>query len=46
MLLLVDVDDAVKIGEVAIQVDSLGITAAHEPILNLPRLGRKQQVNV
>lgn len=46
MLLLVDVDDAVQIGEVAIQVDSLGVTAAHEPILDLPGLGGKQEVNV
>lgn len=42
-LSLVDVDDAVQIGEVAIQVHSLCVTAAHKPILNLPRLGKEQE---
>lgn len=45
-LLLVDVDDAVQVGEVAIQVDSLSVTAAHEPVLNLPGLGREQELMV
>lgn len=41
-LSFVDVDDAVQVGEVAVQVDSLGITAPHEPVLNLPWLGSRQ----
>lgn len=45
-LSLVDVDDSVQVGEVAIQVDSLGVTAAHKPVLNLPRLGREQELIV
>lgn len=45
-LLLVDIDDAVQVGEVAIQVDSLSVTAAHEPVLNLPGLGREQELMV
>lgn len=45
-LLLIDVDDAVQVGEVAIQVDSLSVTAAHEPVLNLPGLGREQELMV
>lgn len=43
-LSLVDVDDAVQIREVAIQVHSLRITAAHKPVLYLPRLSRKQRM--
>lgn len=45
-LSLVDVDDAVQVGEVAIQVNSLGVAAAHEPVLNLPGLGRTQELMV
>lgn len=37
-LSLIDVDNAVQVGEVAIQVDSLGVAAAHKPVLNLPGL--------
>lgn len=40
---LIDVDDAVQVGEVAIQVDSLGVAATHEPVLNLPGLGRTRE---
>ena len=32
-LLLVDVDDAVEVREVAVQVHPLGVAAAHEPVL-------------
>lgn len=45
-LSLIHVDDAVQVGEVAIQVDSLGVAAAYEPVLNLPGLGRTQGLMV
>lgn len=40
---LVDVDDAVQVGEVAVQVHSLRVAAAHKPILYLPGLSGKQE---
>lgn len=43
---LVDVDDAVQIGEVAVQIHALCITAAHKPILDLAGLSRKQEMMV
>lgn len=43
-LSLIDVDDAVQIREVAIQVRSLRVTAANKPILYLPGLSRKQEM--
>lgn len=36
---LVHVDDAVQIGEVAVQIDPLCVTAADEPVLDVSRLG-------
>lgn len=45
-LSLIDVDNAVQVGEVAIQVDSLGIAAAHEPVLDLPGLCKTQELRV
>lgn len=38
---LVDVDDAIQVGEVAVQVHSLRVTAADKPILYLSGLSRK-----
>lgn len=38
---LVDVDDAVQIGEVAVQIHPLCVAAAYEPVLDLSRLSRK-----
>lgn len=35
---LVDVDDAVQVGEVAVQIHPLRVTAADEPVLDLPGL--------
>lgn len=40
-LLLVDVDDAVQVGEVAVQVHPLSVAAAYEPILYLSGLSGK-----
>lgn len=40
-LSLVDVDDAVQVGEVAVQVHPLSVAAAHEPILYLSGLSGK-----
>lgn len=37
---LVDVDDAVQVGEVAVQIHPLSVTAADEPVLDLPGLSR------
>lgn len=37
-LLLIDIDDAIQVGEVPVQVDTLCIAAAHEPVLQVPRL--------
>lgn len=39
---LVDVDDAVQVGEVAVQVHSLRVAAADKPVLDLSGLSRKQ----
>lgn len=41
---LVDVDDAVQIGEVAVQIHPLRVAAANKPVLDLSRLGRKQEM--
>ena len=43
-LLLIDVDDAVQIGEVTVQIHTLRVTAAHKPVLNLSGLSRKQEM--
>lgn len=43
---LIDVDDAVQIGKVSVQIHALSITATHEPILNLSRLSGKQDVMI
>ena len=43
---LVDINDAVQIGEVPVQVHALGVAAAHEPVLDLSGLSRKQQRTV
>lgn len=43
---LVDVDDAVQIGEVTVQIHTLSITATHKPILDLSRLSRKQEIMI
>lgn len=40
---LLDVDDAVQVREVAVQVHSLCVTAAYKPILYLSGLSRKQE---
>lgn len=40
-LSLVDVDDAVQVGEVAVQVHPLSVAAAYEPILYLSGLSGK-----
>lgn len=40
-LSLVDVDDAVQVGEVAVQVHPLSVAAAYEPVLYLSRLSGK-----
>lgn len=43
---LVDVDDAVQIGEVAVQIHPLCITAAYKPVLDLSWLSSKQSTMI
>lgn len=43
---LVDVDYAVQIGEVTVQIHPLSVTAAHKPVLDLSRLSRKQEMMI
>ena len=40
---LVDVDDAVQVREVTVQVHPLGVAAAYKPVLDLPRLRRSRR---
>lgn len=40
---LVDVDNAVQVQEIAVQVHSLRVTAAYKPILYLSGLSRRQE---
>ena len=43
---LVDVDDAVQVGEVTVQIHPLCVTAAHKPVLDLSGLSRKKGEDV
>lgn len=43
---LVDVDDAVQVGEVAVQIHPLRVTATDEPVLDLPGLSGGRGDNV
>lgn len=41
---LIDVDDAVQIREVTVQIHPLRVTAADKPVLDFSRLSRKQEM--
>lgn len=45
-LLLIDVNDAVQIGEVAVQIYPLCVAAAHKPVLDLAGLNREARMTI